>query len=258
MGWLMDNPRFLECLNADYARILAVAPGHLDAQVPTCPDWTVADLVRHLATVYLHKAATMREGRNPDPWPPAGIDDEEPVALLKRAHAELTAEFSGRKADEFSPTWYERDQTVGFWIRRMAQETVIHRIDAELGAAAPVAPIPDDLAVDGIDELLKLFVAYEVEKYPSEYTELLAAPPPRTYLITAGTRHWAVQTAPQTLIVEDAPVPDDADATISGGPTAVLRWAWNRETPNQPSAVTITGNPDALATYHQIVVAATQ
>jgi hypothetical protein len=26
-------------------------------------------------------------------------------------------------------SWYTPDQTVGFWIRRMAQETVIHRID---------------------------------------------------------------------------------------------------------------------------------
>jgi len=28
--------------------------------------------------------------------------------------------------------------------------------------AQPVAPVPDDLAVDGIDELLKVFVAYSV------------------------------------------------------------------------------------------------
>jgi hypothetical protein len=36
----------------------------------------------------------------------------------------------------------------------MAQETVIHRADAELAAGAPVAVIPGDLAADGIDELL--------------------------------------------------------------------------------------------------------
>ena len=42
----------------------------------------------------------------------------------------------------------------------MAQETVIHRIDAELGDGAPFAPVPDDLAIDGIDELLRIFVAY--------------------------------------------------------------------------------------------------
>ena len=46
----------------------------------------------------------------------------------------------------------------------MAQETVIHRIDAELGADVPIAPIPDDLAIDGIDELLKVFVAYDCQE----------------------------------------------------------------------------------------------
>ena len=42
----------------------------------------------------------------------------------------------------------------------MAQETVIHRVDAELAAGEPIAPIPDDLAVDGIDEVLERFLAY--------------------------------------------------------------------------------------------------
>jgi hypothetical protein len=58
--------------------------------------------------------------------------------------------------------------------------------------------------------------------------------------------------------VADIPPARDADATISGPPAAVLRWAWNRETPGEPSPVTITGDPAALASYHQIVVAATQ
>ena len=42
----------------------------------------------------------------------------------------------------------------------MAQETVIHRVDAELGAGAELAPIPVDLAHDGIDEFLVAFVEY--------------------------------------------------------------------------------------------------
>ena len=47
-----------------------------------------------------------------------------------------------------------------FWIRRMAQETVIHRVDAELALGEPFAPIPDDLALDGIDEVLERFLAF--------------------------------------------------------------------------------------------------
>ena len=150
----MENARFLECLAADYERIRAVAPGNLDRLVPSCPEWTVADLVQHVGAVYLHKVATMRAGAIQSPWPPAGLNDEEPVALLDRAYAELIEEFARHAPEDFSPTWYDPDQTVGFWIRRMAQETVIHRLDAELAADLPVAPIPDDLAIDGIDDTL--------------------------------------------------------------------------------------------------------
>ena len=98
-------------------------------------------------------------------------------------------------------TWYKPDPTVGFWFRRMAQETVIHRIDAELGAGASIAPAPDDLAVDGIDELLKVFIAYAFSEWPEDFTEVLKNSPGRAFLIrteaAAGTpsSSWLVRTA---------------------------------------------------------------
>ena len=59
----------------------------------------------------------------------------------------------------------------------MAQETVIHRIDAELGTGRPVAPVPVDLAVDGIDELFKVFVAYSVAGSDDYFADVLASSP---------------------------------------------------------------------------------
>lgn len=258
----MENARFLECLAADYERIRAVAPGTLDRLVPSCPEWTVGDLVRHVGTVYLHKVATMREGAFPAPWPPAGLNDEEPVALLDRAYAELIEEFDRRIPEDFSSTWYDPDQTVGFWIRRMAQETVIHRLDAELGADAPIAPVPDDLAIDGIDELLKIFVAYDARKYPEDYAEPLANSPARTYNITTTGVEWRVETSPTTITVEGGPATTasavtNTDSTITGTPAALLRWVWNRETPGDPSAVTINGPAD-LTELRRCIVIATQ
>ncbi len=161
---------------------------------------------------------------------------------MTRGYGELRAEFDARRPEDVSKTWYEPDQTVGFWFRRMAQETVIHRIDAELGAAAPIAPVPDDLAVDGIDELLKVFVAYAFSQWPEDFTEALQNSPGRTFLIRTDATtdspsvSWLVSTAPDHLTVEGGPaekLADDAapDVTISGTPTAILRWAWNRETP---------------------------
>jgi uncharacterized protein (TIGR03083 family) len=258
----MENSRFLECIASDYGRIRAVVPGNLDRLVPTCPEWTVADLVQHVGTVYLHKVATMRAGAAPSPWPPPGLNDEEPIALLDRAYAELMAEFNRRDPEDFSSTWYDPDQTVGFWIRRMAQETVIHRIDAELAADSPIAPVPDDLAIDGIDELLKTIVAYDVKKWPEDHAETLTESPGRSYTIRTHGVEWLVGTAPGSFSVGGGPgmTPatfTNADTTITGTPTALLRWAWNRTTPGEPPAITIDGNPD-LTEFRRCVVIATQ
>ena len=127
----MENQRLLECLQADYTRLRDVASAaDLTAKVPSCPEWTVADLVEHVSMVYLHKVECMRLGSAPDPWPPEGVDRSDPVALLDRSYAALSEEFASRPPQAHAFTWYEPDQTVGFWIRRMAQETVIHRVDA--------------------------------------------------------------------------------------------------------------------------------
>jgi uncharacterized protein (TIGR03083 family) len=259
----MENSRFLTCLQTDYERIREIVPGHLDDRVPSCPEWTVGDLVQHVGAVYLHKAATMRDGKQPDEWPPAGVNDEDPVTLLDRAYAEMVGEFSRRDPEEVSETWYGPDQTVGFWVRRMAQETVVHRIDAELGVGVPVTAVPDDLAIDGVDELLKVFVSYSVSEWGEYFTLALADSPGRSYAINTDGVSWLVGTSPGRFSFGGGPgmtVPSYAntDVTISGPPTALLQWAWNREAPGEPSVVTIEGDQEALAEFRRCVVIATQ
>jgi uncharacterized protein (TIGR03083 family) len=265
----MENSRYLECLAADYRRLREVVPGHMQERVPTCPEWSVHDLTWHVGMVYLHKATAMREGAEPENWPPDYDDDASAIALIDDAYRQLTEEFAARDPAEPSGTWYGPDQTVGFWIRRMAQETVIHRIDAELGARERVIPVAGDLAVDGIDELLKVFVEYGVSEWAGLFTEALKDSPGLTCLITAddGAGHpgvsWLVRTSPGRLTVAGGPGEPVSgqvtpDATVSGAPADVLRWAWNRETPGEPSLVTIGGSTDALAVFRRCVVIATQ
>jgi uncharacterized protein (TIGR03083 family) len=260
----VENSRFLECLAADYSRIREVVPGHLEGRVPSCPEWTVGDLTRHVGQVYLHKVEAMRTGVDePEGWPPAGLRDEDPVELLDRSYAELVEEFASRKPSDVAATWYKPDQSVEFWVRRMAQETVVHRIDAELGVGVSIAPVPDDLAIDGVDELLKVFVAYSVSEWGEYFTEALADSPGRSYAINTDGVSWLVGSSPGRFSVGGGPgitVPAYAktDVTISGTPAALLRWAWNRETPGSPSGVTIEGDPGALAEFRQCVVIATQ
>ncbi len=50
----------------------------------------------------------------------------------------------------------------------------------------------------------------------------------------------------------------NTDVTISGSPTALLRWVWNREAPCEPCGVTIEGAQEALAEFRRCVVIATQ
>ncbi len=254
----MERSRFLDCLAADFARLRAVVPIEPAAVVPSCPGWTVEDLTRHVGEVYLHKTLAIREGAEPEPWPPKELADEEPLTLLDRAYAGLLYELSTRRPEDPAGSWYTPDQTVGFWIRRMAQETVIHRIDAELGAGQSVAPVPDDLAVDGIDELLKVFVTYGVAEWGRYFAEILSRSPGRTYTVRTDGAAWRVRTGPGLFTVADSAGDETVDVTVSGPPTAVLRWAWNRDIAGEPPAVTVEGAPEAVAELRRCIATATQ
>ena len=48
----MDPPAYLTALAAEGAALADAADGRLDRPVPTCPEWTVANLVAHLGGVY--------------------------------------------------------------------------------------------------------------------------------------------------------------------------------------------------------------
>ena len=87
---------------------------------------------------------------------PARPDDEDLLAWyrdgLARVHEVLAA------ADPATPVWtWSQQKDVAFVQRRMAQETAVHRWDAQLAAGGP-SPIDPDLAIDGIDEFLDHFV----------------------------------------------------------------------------------------------------
>lgn len=224
-----STQRLLASLDADYHRlhdlVAAAGPDELAAKVPTCPEWTVADLVNHVALVYLHKAETMRLGAFPENWPPPGTS-EPPVVALQRAYAALTQEFAARSPEDEATTWYESDQTVGFWIRRMAHESVIHRVDGELGFGADHAAIPEDIAVDGINEVLVCFLAYASKEWPEDFEGGLPANG-ETALLRAGGTGWLI-TFGERVTISAAAADATADVTLTGDPVSVLLWLWRR------------------------------
>ncbi|MFN8037114.1 MAG: maleylpyruvate isomerase family mycothiol-dependent enzyme [Acidimicrobiia bacterium] len=150
----MDFAAYLDALDREsgaFARAARATP--LDAAVPTCPEWSVENLVRHLGRVHRWAARCVRERatdrvRSGDPGPEA-------VRLLDwfdEGAAELAEVL--RAAGPGAAVWtWGPGGTSGWWARRQAHETAIHRFDAE-SAAGGGAPIDSEQAVDLVDELL--------------------------------------------------------------------------------------------------------
>lgn len=253
----MDNQRLLACLAADKQRLRAVAARDLAAAVPSCPEWTVTDLVLHVAQVYRHKTEIMRQNAMPQPWPPE-LPDEPPLTLLDQRYAALSDEFAARAPSSPVPTWYAPEQTVGFWIRRMAQETVIHRIDAELALKEPIAPVPEELAVDGVDEVLERFLAFGSREWLEDFGDHLAGCDGRAVLITTGGRGWLVRLTPDGVDLASAgPGAGEAEAAaaVTGDPQAMLLWLWRRA---GDESVEIGGDRTLVSKLRELLGDATQ
>jgi len=232
-GWLPFET-YQVLLRADAARLREVAVMGLDAPVPSCPGWTVSDVVAHTAEVYSHKVACTRLGHPPDPWPPPEWQGREPVAAFDAGLADLLGLFESHDPDHPSHTWWPPDQTVGFWMRRMALETAVHRVDAELGhdVATPVEP---DLARDGIDELLVMMLAGD------EWADVgTQAPVDAVVRVTCSGRSWTVALDADAVTV-DRSADGDAAVEITGDPSALYLWLWGR---GGTEALALTGDPE--------------
>jgi uncharacterized protein (TIGR03083 family) len=243
----MDYDAFVEHVRNDGRRLADAARGDLSLAVPSCPGWTTRDLVRHVAEVYEHKIACTELQHAPDRWPPAWPPDRDPIEWLSDAHARLLAMFASSGPTTPSATWWPPDQTVGFWARRMAHETTVHRVDAELAIAAPRPTVDAELAVDGIDEILDIMLEGDWSDEPDA-----ASDGQRVVIVTAG-RRWLVTLERTSIgVTHDA---DDADAEIAGEPSDVLLWLWGRAPDDRPEC---SGDLAAIAVLRARLVQATQ
>jgi len=151
----MDRSAYLESLERDAGVFYAaVARTSLDALVAACPGWSVEDLVFHVGEVHhFWGEVVARRLRRPDdvevPARPS------PGAIVRWATAEtarLREVLASTEPATAVWTWASQHD-VAFVVRRMAQETAVHRWDAERAAGEP-SPIAAVLASDGIDEFL--------------------------------------------------------------------------------------------------------
>lgn len=242
----MDYETFVGHVRDDGRRLAAAATGNLSLDVPSCPGWTVRDLASHVAQVYEHKILCTALGHAPDPWPPEWPADRDPIEWYGDAHERLLEMFAQSGPTTPSATWWPKDQTVGFWARRMAQETAVHRIDAEL-AIGEATPVDAELAVDGVDEVLLLMLAGDWSEDPEETAT------GQHVAISTGGRTWFVTLEEKAMsVTEDGRA---ADATLEGDPSDVLLWLWGR---SPDERVARSGDQEALRLLRSRLVLATQ
>jgi uncharacterized protein (TIGR03083 family) len=138
--------------------------------VPSCPGWTIADLVWHLGEVQWFWATDV-ELRATDPdaveqSKPARPADYGDLLGWGRAQTARLLQFIDETPVD-TPVWTwardEADHSVAFVRRHQVQEAAVHRWDMQLAASdATSDPIPPDIASDAIDEFLSATVPWGV------------------------------------------------------------------------------------------------
>lgn len=220
---MSDTPSYSELIatiRKEGEAILAAARFGVDAEVPTCGEWHVADLLGHVGSVYRRAATVIGERATEEvKWtPPPG--DADPIDYLTEALDDLVEALTS--ADPDSPAWNRFDvpRTAAFWARRMAHESAVHRYDAQR-AHGVAQPIDDDLARDGLDEAIDILLPYIAAR-----DELSL--PEATYCFTAVDEEdsWAVSLGPDG--VKRLDMAKEPDVTARGTPSALLLAAYNR------------------------------
>ncbi len=244
---------------ARHAAALAdlTASADLTIGVPSCPGWRLADLVHHVGEVHdfwAHVISTR-------PAPPADYDeperpaDDELVAWLRGRTAALLDALDGADPADAAWSWAD-EQTVAFTLRRQTHEVIVHRGDAALAVGATFE-VDDDLASDGIDELVDVFLTA-----PESWAQFV--PGGVTVDLVAGDGRWALElgraigTPPRHDEPIDVPalrrraMPASAavHADVSGSLEALLWFGWGRA---GVDSVEVTGDPAAVDGFLAVI-----
>lgn len=229
---------------------LADAAGRagLDAPVPPCAPWRVKDLIRHIGFVHRWAASHVTEPRDRVVAGPSEAEirtgsasDAELLGWFRDGHAALVLALQDADPALCTATFMDAPSPVGFWARRQAHETAIHRADAE-SATGMLPEFPADFAADGIDELIMGF-GWRRKYRPDNGREGTL----RVSTADTGSDWYADlrQGRAQPRRGDGAPQP--ADCTVSGPASAVYLFLWNRAPVSE--RVTVSGDLDVLTTW---------
>jgi uncharacterized protein (TIGR03083 family) len=235
---------------ANAAALAAVAAfDDLRTAVPTCPDWTLRELVIHVGRAH-RWAAEITRTRATAPIAfravPDGKFPDEPAERAQWLLAGAQRLADAVRASGSDPVWtFAGPLPASWWARRMAHETVVHRADAELALGRPVE-IGAQIAADGIDEWLMVMSNLAA---PGQDARVAALPAGRSLHVHAtdavndGAGEWTIRRLPDSIEVEQAH--GKGDAALRGPASQLLLVLLGRLPAGGPS-VEVLGDPAVL------------
>ncbi|WP_235498332.1 maleylpyruvate isomerase family mycothiol-dependent enzyme [Frankia sp. R43] len=214
--------------------------------IPTCPGWTLAQLVGHVggahrwtATMVTHRStenidyATVPDVRRPR-------DQQAAVEWLRDSARQVITAVDATGAEV--PVWtpFAGVRPARWWIRRRLHEATGHRADALLALGRDVVMAPA-IAADGLSELLDLIAIgapWFAAPLDDENTLTLTA--------TDSAAAWSVARSGDT--VTWTAVPAAATVTVSGSAVGLYLLALRRISAGD-ARLTVSGDPKVLDTW---------
>ncbi|TFV54389.1 maleylpyruvate isomerase family mycothiol-dependent enzyme [Mycobacterium sp. PS03-16] len=137
-----------------------IAAGDPATPVPTCGEWTLKQLFRHVGRGNRWAAQIVAERRS-EPLDPRDVRDgrppDDPAGAIEWLHdgvrlllKSVDGVGSGTKVWTFLGP-----RAAGWWIRRRLHEMTVHRADAAMALGVPF-DLPSDLAADALSEWIEL------------------------------------------------------------------------------------------------------
>jgi uncharacterized protein (TIGR03083 family) len=219
-----------------------------DLHIPTCPDWTLRQLVTHVGRAHRWAAEIVRT-RAPEPIPfravPDGALPADPTQRgpWLRAGARLLVDSVRAAGDE--RVWaFSGSGPAVYWARRMAHETLVHLADAQMasGRAVEMDPV---IAADAVDEWLG--ASGPAPGNPGARV-LPAGAVLHLHATDPGVENgeWLIRNTPDGIAVE--PGHGKGDAALTGPAQSLLLVLLRRWPPADPS-VTLYGDPGVLTAW---------
>lgn len=228
--------------------IEAAGVAGLHADVPTCSEWDVCELVRHIGAVHewatrqvASRMTTELEGDLVDivgGWP----SDEDLLDWAATRLAMLVEAIDD--ADPGFPywTWRPASSPITFWARRQAHETAIHRADAD-AAAGRATVFEAAFASDGVDELVLDVVGSRHGPLDLDSVCSIA------FVATDTDERWYASMGPEGF--ETRRGDDDAGCCVAATASDLYRVVWHRADANE-AGVSVEGDAAGLQRWWEL------